>query len=284
MFEMQDARVNGVLLRVRVGGAAGDAPIVLFHGVTRSGIDWLPLFGELQCVGRVHAVDQRGHGGASKGLGAYRLTDYIHDACGYVESLDAPALVIGHSLGAMVAAGVASERPECVRGVVLEDPTYEMTGRRMGETFFVELFQAFLPHAGSERSAAEIARALAAVMIGAPGGPRLPLGTTRDAASLRYHATSLKALDPDVLKEILEGRLLEGYDVEAALRGIACPTLFLHGDFAAGGALPEEYAESLARLIPDVCRVRLARVGHNIHGMAREAMLRPLLAFIGSLG
>ncbi|GIW88524.1 MAG: alpha/beta hydrolase [Isosphaeraceae bacterium] len=282
MLQARDLTVGSVRLRVHRTTSDGP-PLVLLHGVSRCGLDWLPLIPHLSLLGSIHALDQRGHGHSQKGLGAYRVRDYVEDATAYVAALDAPAILIGHSLGAMVAAGVAAALPARVQALVLEDPTFEMTGARLHETSFPDLFHAYLPHVGSHRPTDEVARALGRALVGAPGGPKLPLSATRDAASLRFLAECLKQLDPNVLTSVLDGHWMDDYDIDATLGLIACPTLLLHGEYAAGGALPEDYAERLASLILDVTRVRLPRIGHNIHSSATEAMLRPLLAFLAAI-
>lgn len=278
----EDVDLRSARLHVRVYGDSGP-PLLLIHGVTRAGIDWLPIAPFLSQFGQLHAIDQRGHGRSQHALSSYRVRDYLSDACDYLDRIGQPTLVVGHSLGGMVAAGLAAERPDLVRAVVMEDPTFEMTGTRIHETFFPDLFNAYLPHAGSNRPVGEVAKALAGALVGAPGGPRVPLGVTRDAATLRFTAASLKQLDPNVLRMILDGHWLNGFDIAAVLAAVQCPALLLQADFAAGGALPDDYARTLADQIRDVTHVRLARVGHNIHTMATESMRRIVAAFIAAL-
>jgi pimeloyl-ACP methyl ester carboxylesterase len=206
------------------------------------------------------------------------VVDYLR------QSVEQPAAVVGHSLGGMVAAAVAAEAPDRVAALALEDPTFEMTGRRIGETAFPDLFRAFQPHAGSSRPVSEIAAQLAEAPIAWPD-PAAPfrLGDLRDAVSLRFSAACLKQLDPEVLTTPLAGRWLDGYEVPATLRRIDCPTLLLQADHAVGGALPDEYAALLAAMFRDVVRVKLDGIGHNIHGTQPEAMLRLMLPFLDAL-
>jgi pimeloyl-ACP methyl ester carboxylesterase len=272
----------GVALHASVGPRNGP-PLVLLHGVTRAGRDWDILLPALLPRWTVHAFDQRGHGRSGRATGAYRVTDYADDAVAYVRGLDEAAVVVGHSLGAMVAAAVAARLPDRVHAVALEDPTFEMTGRRIDETGFADLFRAYFPHAGSDRPISEIVAALAAEPVRTPTGERAPLGTIRDAAALRFIAACLRRLDPGVLSIILEGRWLDGYDAADMLRNVACPALFLQADFTAGGALPDEYANELADMIAECSLVKLFGIGHNIHGTQPGAVLRVLLPFLASL-
>ena len=283
---MSEERVvlKDVALNVWVGST--DRPnLVLFHGVTRRWDDWLVLIPYLQTRWKVHAVDQRGHGKSGRVPHAYRVVDFVTDAVEYVASLDGPAMLFGHSLGAMVSCGVAAQLPEKIHGLILEDPTFEMTGRRISETLFPDTFHAYLPLIGSDLPPTEVARRLALAQVRAPGvADKVPLGSVRDLASLRYTATCLRLLDPTILPLILEGRWLEDYDVVSTLEGIECPTLFLQGDIESGGALDDGYAQELAGHIDDCVHVKLPRTGHNIHSTQTELLLRPVLPFLASLG
>jgi pimeloyl-ACP methyl ester carboxylesterase len=274
---------EGAALHVAVGPANGP-PLVVLHGVTRRWDDWIVLVPHLSATWQVHAFDHVGHGRSGRAPMSYRVVDYVPGIIAYLETLAEPAVVVGHSLGAMVAAAVAARCPSKVRGLVLEDPTFEMTGSRIDETGFPALFQAFARHAGSTRMVSDIARDLASTDVIVPGrkGP-VPLATLRDHASLRYTAACLRRLDPAVLPVILEGRWLEGYDVLHTLSRVLCPALFLHGDFNAGGALPDDYAQELASEVPDVVPIKLPGAPHNIHTSMPEAMLRFLLPFLASL-
>jgi pimeloyl-ACP methyl ester carboxylesterase len=154
----------------------------------------------------------------------------------------------------------------------------------MGETSFPDTFRAFRAHAGTARPTSEVARDLAGapVRMGAEASA-VPLGMLRDGASLRYTASCLAELDPGVLEVVLAGRWLEGYDVIRTLSRVLCPALFVEADFAAGGALPGDYARELASELPDVVHVRTPGVGHNVHATQPEAWLRVVLPFLSSL-
>jgi pimeloyl-ACP methyl ester carboxylesterase len=70
---------------------------------------------------------------------------------------------------------------------------------------------------------------------------------------------------------------------EGVLSRVACPALFLHGEFASGGALPDDYAADLAARLPRGLLVRMAGAPHQIHGTRPEAMMRLAMEFLESL-
>lgn len=275
---------GSVSLNVARGPIEG-TPLVLLHGVTRCWQDFTPIFPALMARWQVVAVDLRGHGGSGRVPPFYHVIDYVDDIVKLIrETFDEPAIVIGHSLGAMVAAAVAAKAPDRVKALVMEDPTFAMTASRIGEGSFLDLFHAFQPLAGSDRPVAEIAHELAEARIFVPGSmEKARLGDLRNAVSLRFSASCLKRLDRDVLMSAIAGRWLEGYDVTATLRRITCPTLMLQGDFACGGALPDDYAVEIASQIRECLHIRMSRVGHNIHADQPEALLRIVLPFLSSL-
>ena len=117
-------RANGVDLHYgRTGGSK--PPLVLLHGLTANGACWTPLARALQDRFDVVMPDARGHGNSSAPLHGYRYEDHAMDVAALVEhlALEKP-IVLGHSMGGMTAAVLASRLPEILSGVILVDPTF----------------------------------------------------------------------------------------------------------------------------------------------------------------
>ena len=69
--------------------------------------------------------DARGHGKSSVPDYGYRYEDHANDVVGLIEALRlSPPVLIGHSMGGLVAAVVASRNPELLRCLILADPTF----------------------------------------------------------------------------------------------------------------------------------------------------------------
>jgi N-formylmaleamate deformylase len=69
--------------------------------------------------------DARGHGNSSTPLGGYGYEDYAIDVVGLIQGLELAApVLLGHSMGGMTAALVASQFVTAIRGVILADPTF----------------------------------------------------------------------------------------------------------------------------------------------------------------
>ncbi|MFC0216785.1 pimeloyl-ACP methyl ester carboxylesterase [Pseudochelatococcus lubricantis] len=101
-------------------GGANSAPLLLIHGVGMRAEAWKPQIEELSRSHHVIAVDMPGHGGSSPLSPDARLPDFVGWAARLVEALgEGPVNLAGHSMGALVSAGLAVERPDLVVRVAL---------------------------------------------------------------------------------------------------------------------------------------------------------------------
>jgi pimeloyl-ACP methyl ester carboxylesterase len=110
-----------------------------------------------------------------------------------------------------------------------------------------------------------------------------PLGELRDATSLRFLAKCLQDMDPEAFTPLLEGRLLQGCDLEALASRVKSPTLILRGDDAAGGMLSKDHADKLAAAMTDCTVIDVPDAGHLIHWVQAETTLRHVVGFLESL-
>lgn len=115
---------NGIDIHyLRTGGAK--PPVILLHGLIGNGACWTPLARALEGGFDVVMPDARGHGRSSAPRHGYRYDDHASDVVGLIRglSLCRPVLV-GHSMGGMTAAVVASRGVGLIRGLILVDPTF----------------------------------------------------------------------------------------------------------------------------------------------------------------
>jgi len=52
----------------------------------------------------------------------YRLEDFTEDTVEFVRQLNAPAVLVGHSIGGVIALMAAARCPEKVKALIIEDP------------------------------------------------------------------------------------------------------------------------------------------------------------------
>ncbi|MHA3980038.1 3-oxoadipate enol-lactonase [Halovulum sp. GXIMD14794] len=117
---MQVIQANGIGIRHVQDGTLDGAPVLLLHPL---GLDlrvWDDLVSHLPPDLRVIRCDLRGHGGSDVPEGAQGMQSYVHDTAGLLDALDVQgAVVVGLGMGGLVAQGLAAERPDLVRALVL---------------------------------------------------------------------------------------------------------------------------------------------------------------------
>jgi pimeloyl-ACP methyl ester carboxylesterase len=104
--------------------AAGNKiPVVLVHGWCCDHTYLAPQFTHFAALGhRVVAVDLRGHGRSDKPEQSYTMQVFAEDAMWICERLDVrKPVVIGHSMGGIVAFDLAARHPSSVAAVVMLD-------------------------------------------------------------------------------------------------------------------------------------------------------------------
>ena len=123
---------NGIRLHyLDFNHAAPGAPILLLPGITSPAATWAFVAGRLAASRRVVVPDIRGRGLSESGPGlGYSLDDYARDALGLIEAarLQHP-IVIGHSMGARIAARLVATSPQVASRLVLADPPLSGPGR-----------------------------------------------------------------------------------------------------------------------------------------------------------
>jgi pimeloyl-ACP methyl ester carboxylesterase len=102
----------------------GELPaLVLAHGFSDNGLCWTRVVKGLEAYFDIVMVDARNHGKSSRGpasLGA--MTDDLYSVITTL-NLNRP-VVLGHSMGASMAADLAARHPKVVSKLLLEDPPW----------------------------------------------------------------------------------------------------------------------------------------------------------------
>ncbi|MES1241920.1 MAG: alpha/beta hydrolase [Acidobacteriota bacterium] len=118
-------------LYVRDGGASrsGVLPVVLVHSLAGNGGQWALQLDHLRRHRRAVAIDLRGHGESDPAEdGDYSIHGLATDIEAVVDQLGLRRfLLAGHSLGSTVAIDYAARHPERVAGLLLVDPSGDMT-------------------------------------------------------------------------------------------------------------------------------------------------------------
>lgn len=107
----------------RTGGKG--LPLILLHGLMGNGACWIPVARALESEFDVIMPDARGHGKSTVPNTGYRYEDLALDVEGLIDSLELSfPIIVGHSMGGMTAALVASRKRRLLGGLVLAEPTF----------------------------------------------------------------------------------------------------------------------------------------------------------------
>ena len=105
--------------------AGQGAPVLLIHGVGLNADAWEPQVHTLSNRHRVIAIDLPGHGQSDLLPDGAELTDYVTAIAGVIDALGiSPAPVVGHSMGALIALGLALDHPQMIASVVSLNGVY----------------------------------------------------------------------------------------------------------------------------------------------------------------
>jgi len=268
--------VRGLRLCICAWGPE-DGPLVLcLHGILEHGATWEAVAGPLVHRGyRVIAPDLRGHGcsGHVGAGGTYHFVDFLGDldaiACRVVNR---PFILVGHSMGAALAAAFAAVRPAKVAGLVLVECPFQpdRNDGELGEKLRVHLD--YLAHSPQHPVFSDVAVAANRLRKGSPsmseelamqmahrlteqceGGVRWrwdPLLSTRGGIALSATGLSTSALI-------------------ATLRGIPAPMRLVFGETSSLASLEDSVQQQIQAAS---ATVTVIHGGHMLHHDAPGAL------------
>lgn len=111
---------SGVRLHYMEGGDPNGEAIILLHGYSDSWYSYSRVMRDLLPLGRVLAVDQRGHGDSDRPATGYSPREMALDVIGLMDALGLErATLVGHSMGSVVAQHAAATAPARAKRLVL---------------------------------------------------------------------------------------------------------------------------------------------------------------------
>jgi pimeloyl-ACP methyl ester carboxylesterase len=256
-------------------GSASATPVVLLHGLSSSRRSYAEVIDHLRPAiesGRIQAfvVDMRGHGESSHAtLDSYTASEYAEDIAAFIEALvGRPAVVVGHSLGSVVAASLAATHPSLVRALFLGDPPY---------------FEGDDAVRNASPVAAIFPKVVAAVReLQARNAPAsefealLPPDT--DASERRWRSEVMRGWDPTTMQAAVEGVVWRGFD---PLARIDIPHTIVRADPAFGAVFTLADADRVLKANPHAHMVELSGASHMLLApVSKAAYLAELDAFL----
>ncbi len=210
---MRQLELDGVALSYEEAGE-GESPVLLVHGWCCDHTYFAPQLERFAERGhRVVAVDLRGHGESDEPHQRYAMQDFADDLAWMCQRLElAKPVVVGHSMGGIVAFDLAARYPDMTSGVVMLDAAVVLPSAA----------RAAIPDLLEELRGAgyrEALRDLAANSL---------FISTDDQERKKRILESMSSTPQHVVVSAFEG--LRDYDPTEATGGLAIPAVYIAAD------------------------------------------------------
>lgn len=244
----------------RTGG--NKPPLILLHGLMTNGLCWTGLARTLEKEYDVIMPDARGHGSSSVPNYGYRYEDHANDIAGLINALELPSpFLLGHSMGGMTAAVVASRKSNLLRALILADPTF------------------LSPEVQREVRDSDVADQHREIR-------RMPLEEVVAAARARHPNRSQETLELFARARLQTS--MSAFDVltppnpdyKQLMSSMDIPTLLLFGD---KGVVTPAVAEALQHLHPRLQVEQIPGAGHSLHMDQPERFAAAVKTFLTSM-
>jgi non-heme chloroperoxidase len=252
---------SGVRMEYAASGDPAGTPVLLIHGWSDSWRSFERVMPHLPASIRAYSISLRGHGGTSRPPTGYDVRTLATDVAAFMTAVgvDSAALV-GHAMGALVAARFAIDRPERTESLVL-----------MGSR----------PSFASDPVLADLYATVAAMKD--PIDPAVVREFQEsvvvrpiDAALIDTAVSESLKVPLRVWRAVMYGTLQTDFSTE--LRSIAAPTLIISGEYDQTGT-PRTQRELLAA-IPKARLIEYAGGGHAMHWESPSRCAHDLAGFL----
>lgn len=220
--------------------------IVLLHGLCGGSHEWKMTVDYLATSSRIIAMDLRGHAFSGKAID-YGRDAFVNDVVDLIEAKQlAPVILVGQSMGGLVAMLIAARRPDLVRGLVV----IEATPARNAES--VDKVRAWLLNVPERFPDRDEALAFFGGATAAAEAWVSGLEKTDNGLVPRFNRQ-------DAIDSMADVATVSYW---SEWKNITCPSLLVVGD---GGSTPAPVVEEMERLKPELRVVRVRDAGHDCH-------------------
>jgi N-formylmaleamate deformylase len=247
----------------------GDKPaLVLLHGFTDNGLCWAPLAQVLEPEYDIIMIDAPGHGRSDLPAAGFTIELLVSDVLEVLHTLAlGQVTLLGHSMGAHVAARLTESNPDVVHALLLEDPPWtaqdvppvsheDDRGMELWKGQLLE-FQKLSPEERIEEAV-----------------DFHPLWSQEDAIPWAEAQAQFQ------LEIFSEGIAHLTNDWQAIVTQLTRPTLLLTGDPARGSIVTPEIAQQAMQSWSDGTLVHIAGAGHSIRREQYNAYITAVRTFL----
>jgi pimeloyl-ACP methyl ester carboxylesterase len=220
--------------------------LLFLHGVGGGHHAWdhqLPYFADRGYP--AHAWDQPGYGHTPL-VDPYDLEQVAASLRRLIDTLEGPVVLVGHSMGGMVAQEAYARNPQRIAGLVLAFTSAAFP--RGGSDFTRQFIETRVGPLDAGATMADVAARLMPTMR----------GTKSEPAGVEQARKIMSEISPDTYRNAVQ--LLTTFDRKADLQKIAVPTLLVAG--SDDKTAPPSVMERMAKDIPDADFVVLEGCGH----------------------
>lgn len=258
-------------------GPDNGPPLMLLHAQHMDWYSYSRVLPELSKSFHVYAVDYHGHGKTKAPVDAMNANAIGNDLALFMDTvIEEPAFVSGNSSGGILTAWLASNRPDLVRAIVLEDPPlfaseYPRVLETIADRSFAICYD-FIQEGGDDFMLYWIDRCSTFFKnrVGFNISPILSSSVQAyrrsnpgEAVEIMYLPTTVRLMmrgmnyyDPHFGAAFHDGSWNRDFDHAEALAKIECPTLLIHANFTIqedgtlNGAIDQDEADRIVALIP----------------------------------
>jgi pimeloyl-ACP methyl ester carboxylesterase len=264
------ADIDGPVHYLDFGGPAGAPLIVAVHGLGGAAVNWIAIAPLLTRKYRVLAIDLAGHGLTISGGRDADVASNRSLLHRFIQSVSArPVILMGNSMGGMIALLEASAEPESVAGLILIGPALPLQPVRpdpvVAAVFAVSSLPVLGPLLIRQRRLMPVQAMVSSTLALCCAHPaKVPKEIVEQHVLVARQRAAMAGSDRDFVhaaRSVIEtASFLRGQAYRRGIRDVACPVLLIHGQ--RDRLVPVAMARMAARSHPDWSLVELPEVGH----------------------
>lgn len=240
-------------------------PVILLHGAMDNGLCFSPVGQRLAKNFYVIMPDARGHGQTINSENYISYDLMAQDIITLIQDLNLETTeIIGHSMGGVIAALVASKRPQLINKIVLEDPAIRLKKQSKIIKFLMKLgIKIIIPlllRGSYEKLVKKCHK-------------RNPTWSDEEINPWVKSKIQFKEKKPKKLLALIDTDI----DWETVIQNIQCPILLIT---SSEGMISDEDAQKIVDLSKDGRWVKIEGAGHSIRREKFEEYMKEIRNFL----
>jgi pimeloyl-ACP methyl ester carboxylesterase len=262
--------IDGPVHYLDFGGPASGPVIIAVHGLGGAAVNWSAIAPLLTSGYRMLALDLAGHGLTKSGGRGTDVTSNRQLLHRFIESVTTgPVILMGNSMGGMIALLEAGTEPGTVAGLILVDPALPFVPVRPDPLVTAVFAVSAAPLLGPlilrqrrfMRVESVVAQTLALCCVDPSRVPQDIVAMHVEVARQRRAMAGDGRDFAHAARSVVEtAGFLRGQGYRRAIRDVNCPVLVIHGE--RDRLVPVSVARSVARAHPAWDLVVLPDLGH----------------------